>query len=298
MALLWLSACSVAVPSVRSDATPASSAAAQGVELCRIDSEVNDRPLLFGADQFSFESWKQVIGSVVIRHPQGIVVIDPAFGRDLKRDLWQAPLWFRLVFGRSDGRPALATQLAEVGIEPAEVRFAAITHGHWDHFGAVRDLPQAMVMISATELLHVRGLSGHLEYGTIPRQFDISPLRFAPYSFDGPARDGFESSHDLFGDGSIIALPLPGHTPGSAAYLVTGPAGKRWLFVGDAAWSLEAIKRSLGKQPFASMIVDLDRELAAKQVGFLHDFMEKRPEISVVPAHDLRAMESVPLCVK
>jgi len=46
---------------------------------------------------------------------------------------------------------------------------------------------------------------------------------------------GLTQSRDLYGDGSIVIVPAPGHTPGSVVVFVTLPGGARYAFVGDLA---------------------------------------------------------------
>ncbi len=53
---------------------------------------------------------------------------------------------------------------------------------------------------------------------------------------------GFDESLDLFGDGRLVLVPLPGHTPGSVGLFVTLDSGRRLFFSGDTSWRLEASK--------------------------------------------------------
>jgi glyoxylase-like metal-dependent hydrolase (beta-lactamase superfamily II) len=55
-----------------------------------------------------------------------------------------------------------------------------------------------------------------------------------PIEFTGPAIGGFTGSADLFGDGSVLALPTPGHSPGSTSVLVD----HRFLLTGDAMYTI------------------------------------------------------------
>ena len=69
--------------------------------------------------------------------------------------------------------------------------------------------------------------------GTIDRMLEASgPLREWPYEGDPDGR--FTAVVDIFGDASVWAIHVPGHSPGSTAYLVRTTTGPK-LLVGDAS---------------------------------------------------------------
>ena len=115
----------------------------------------------------------------------------------------------------------------------------------------------------------------------IPQRISISdPATRAvrPFSFSLP-------TYDVLGDGSIIALQLPGHTPGSVGYLVSD-----WLFVGDALWRREGQKSRLASA------VDEDAAEAAHTRESLRTLVRERPRLRIIPAHDAQALEELPAC--
>ena len=63
------------------------------------------------------------------------------------------------------------------------------------------------------------------------------PTHVPPHlvSFSGPAVGPFPSSYDVAGDGRLVMVPLPGHTPGHSALLVRNGADQSFLCAGDAA---------------------------------------------------------------
>jgi len=121
------------------------------------------------------------------------------------------------------GRPIDAA-LKALGLTRREVTDVFLTHGHADHTAGTAAVPLAR--------LH----SGAGDVGMAPRP-DSPPRGFdwllAPLVPRGPARvddpiDG-EKRIDLGGGEEVLAIPVPGHSGGSMAYLV-----HRVLFVGDA----------------------------------------------------------------
>jgi glyoxylase-like metal-dependent hydrolase (beta-lactamase superfamily II) len=263
------------------------------VEACVIYGELKDRRLFEGARELSFEPWHQAIATVVLKHPTGAIVIDPAFGTEIAEDLRRVPPWFRVISGAAKGKEPLVTGLRASGIDPAEVREALLTHVHWDHAGALRDLPNAWVRMSRAEYDFLNPLTRYLTQGVMPHHFESVRARIRSFELDGPPVLRFEASHDVFHDGSVIAVPLPGHTPGSIGYLIRGLHGKRWLLTGDSTWTVRGVEVPEHKMlPF----IDQDLAMTGETIGLLHALMKEHPEIAVVPAHDRAGLETLPTC--
>jgi N-acyl homoserine lactone hydrolase len=109
----------------------------------------------------------------------------------------------------------LAGELGRVGIRPENVKFLGISHTHPDHIGNVELFPQAMLLVQQAEY-------------DWPNQ-DGSP-RFKP---SHPVTK-LHGDHDVFGDGSVMLLSTPGHTPGHQSLLVKLPQTGAVLLSGDA----------------------------------------------------------------
>jgi hypothetical protein len=69
--------------------------------------------------------------------------------------------------------------------------------------------------------------------------------------------------------------------------------GRRLLFVGDAAWSMEAIESPSHKLKPMSDLTDIDRERLSETLWRLHHLHQQRPDLLIVPTHDGRAYEAV-----
>ncbi len=266
------------------------------VEVCHTVGEQRDRALLMGLDGGGFSTWRQVTASVLIKHPTGLAIIDPDFGYEVARDIADAPPLERyLLMGSSKEKIPLAERLERLGISPRSVRYALLTHAHWDHAGAVRDLPRASLWLAAPEWEAITAIDKKYQHGMIRRQFTGLAVRAQPFEFEGPPYQGFAASQDLFGDGSVVAVPQPGHSLGSTAYFVNTPS-QRLLFVGDTTWTVEGYRRPAHKSPLASRIVDGDPARLGEMIALLHALHLASPDLVIVPAHDLEAMEKLPAC--
>jgi glyoxylase-like metal-dependent hydrolase (beta-lactamase superfamily II) len=238
-----------------------------------------------------------MLGSVVMKRPDGLVVVDPAFSKAVRADLSHVSAVARLVTGGADGKTPTVTGLADAGLDPAQVKWVLITHSHWDHTGGLGDLKPAPIRLSRAELEFVQTFQGEWDHGAIVVTLERAKDRFQPFDFDGPPLLGFDASKDLFGDGSVIALPLHGHTPGNTGYLLRDEKGARWLLIGDAAWMLRGVEEPAHKS-FVGRGLDSDQAQTGVTLAKLHALWKVHPEIHVVPAHDLRGYEGMPDCGK
>jgi N-acyl homoserine lactone hydrolase len=106
-------------------------------------------------------------------------------------------------------------------------------------------------------------------------------LQAAPYEI-------FDRHADLFGDGSVVVVPLSGHTPGSVGVFVRRPDGRRIFHVGDAGNSRKELERLRGRTRGLRR-TDSDRPRAERIVARLHAFAKQVDDVIFLPAHDRAA---------
>jgi N-acyl homoserine lactone hydrolase len=290
--LLALLACAPAIPRKAPPARAALPDKLPVLATCALVHLNTEEDLSNGARGWFRGTWKLSYTTFLVRHPQGVLLVDAAFGADTAADLDAAPWWFRWNFGGAREARPLAALLTEAGVKPEEVTRVLLTHAHWDHTGGLPQVSGAHVMTADDWILARKEPVADLG---MPRHF--AKAQVEKLTFSGTAYEGFDASQDVLGDGSIVAVPTPGHTRGATSYFVNSGDGHRWLFIGDAAWVKEGFAEPATKGRLASFVADFDREQAAETLGRLHAVYESRSAV-LVTAHDERTWEGIPRCAR
>jgi glyoxylase-like metal-dependent hydrolase (beta-lactamase superfamily II) len=163
-------------------------------------------------------------------------------------------------------------QLAAIGLKPADISIVGISHMHGDHTGQAKDFPAATLLIGKKDFALSAG----------PKD-PFGAWRGA----NAKVRTMDGADVDVFGDGSVIALNMPGHTPGHMALLVRLASGPL-LLSGDLYHSDEA-RAKKGVPPFnssrAETLASIDRfERMAKNLGARVVIQHEPADIAKLPA--------------
>lgn len=238
----------------------------------------------------------------VIRHPEGIVLFDSGLGADFQNQIrgWWVHQIFQLMlpsqFIRSD---AAVYQLDQRGIPPQAIRYIIVSHLHYDHAGGLLDFPNATVVVSRGEWenanvgrwrARLRGVMSEQLKGIENRLWLIDYL---PGTAVGP----FDASFDLFGDGSLVLISTPGHTPGHQSLLVTLESGNKVLLTGDAVWVRENYQRPAPKGWVVRLLEEKADE-AWEMTLKIKKFAEENPQVVIIPGHDPQLWGELPTEMK
>lgn len=168
-------------------------------------------------------------------------------------------------------------RIKKLGIDPQQVTDVVLTHAHFDHTGANRAFLHADFHLTA-EIEQV-GRHGSMLRGYMNADFpDEMKVERVDYSDTKPVLT-FAGSHDLFGDGSVVLVPLPGHSPGSQGLLVRTQK-QLVLLAGDAAY----LRRNY-EEPVMLGYYD-DAEATWDTLCRLKRLSEEMPQILIWPSHD------------
>ena len=222
------------------------------------------------------------IGGLLIEHPEGTLLVDAGFGEDVAGHVELLP---RMMQRSTRYRLDEPMKEALAGRMPDAV---LLTHAHWDHVSGLDGLGEVPVLVAPGEARFIQEGGQWSEHA---RRFIAGDLETIAFD-DGPWL-GFATSHDHFGDGSVVSVPASGHTPGSIIVFVTLASGEILALIGDIAWQLEGVEKPVERPWLMRLMVDDVPADVRGHLSHLHALAKALPEIVIVPAHDPRAWARV-----
>jgi N-acyl homoserine lactone hydrolase len=118
--------------------------------------------------------------------------------------------------------------------------------------------------------------------GVMRRHIELPGLRWRqiePAPIRDPALAPFDMGHDLFGDGSVVLVPTPGHTAGSISLIVRRAGRPTLALVGDLTYDVHLLDR--GHVPGVG-----NRRLLRRSTAMLNQLRRANPGLVVLATHD------------
>lgn len=186
------------------------------------------------------------VSSYLVEHPKGLILVDTGWHREMSPDgVYDRKAQIRslgsvLLYNVNQGRiatgQAIDEQLATLGIKPSGLDYVLLTHLDCDHANGLRQVSDAKKILVANDELSPRnlrkGLAERIRYQS--RWWDGTRLEGFDWNGDeGPAGKSF----DLFGDGSVVMVNIPGHSAGQCAVKITNADGKFVLLFADGGYA-------------------------------------------------------------
>jgi glyoxylase-like metal-dependent hydrolase (beta-lactamase superfamily II) len=187
---------------------------------CLSGGRVRMRRSVYVPDADRSETIEMPVSCVLLRHPQGNVLFDtgchPSVPDNPAR--WQGMEKFMTpIMPPGDN---VLTGLSCVGLSPDDIDVVVCSHLHPDHCGCNAFFKRATVMVHENEI-------------AAARKPDAVPMGYLASEWDFGTIDQVSGERDVFGDGKIVLMPLPGHTPGSIGALVALDNSGTFLLAAD-----------------------------------------------------------------
>ena len=179
------------------------------------------------------------VSCALLRHSQGNVLFDTGCHPSVPDD--PQARWGGLAKIMTPIMPVgenVVTGLAGLGLKCDDIDVVVCSHLHPDHCGCNTFFKRASVVIHTKEIEAARA-PGAENAGYLAAEWEQA----API-------DEMDGQRDLFGDGRIVLIPFPGHTPGSIGALVALDRSGKFLLASDTA----------------SLKVSIDREILPRNI--------------------------------
>ena len=172
----------------------------------------------------------------------------------------------------------IVERLKELNVTPGQVKYVGVSHFHADHTGQLTNFADATLLLGKGDW---EGITAN------PPMQGANAVAYEPWTKLGGKREVLTLDKDVFGDGSVVVLRTPGHTPGHSSLLVRLKEMGAVILTGDAVHFHENYE-SNGVPGFnfdrAQTLASLDRikKLAANL------------KATVIIQHDMRDIGKLP----
>lgn len=144
---------------------------------------------------------------------------------------------------RATAHKTLQSQLAEIGYKPSDITYLALSHNHYDHSA------NANAFAGSTWLVQ-RAERAAMFPDKPPQNPNTAAARFS--ALKSSKTTLLDGDYDVFGDGTVVIVATPGHTPGHQSLFVKLPKTGPVVLSGDL-YHYPAERTLKDFTPFASL---------------------------------------------
>ena len=215
----------------------------------------------------------------VVRHPtRGTFLIDTGVSRKLVDDPAGLGVGWVMRKYMHPERIQVRTDTATLERRLPPLAGVLLTHLHLDHISGLPDVPREVPIFDGPGDGAERELLFMFSQGTIDRVLaGHDAIQELPFKSDPSGR--FAGVTDLFGDGSLFAILVPGHTAGSVAYVARTARGPV-LFTGDTSHTRWGWDHDVAPGSFSS-----DRARNGVSLAALRGLAARHPSLQVCLGH-------------
>lgn len=225
----------------------------------------------------------------LIEHPKGFVLVDTGWNMSMSPngeydkkaqiDSLGSFVLYNINQGFVESGAAVNEQLNAMGIKPRDLNYVLLTHLDCDHANGLSLVKDAKNILVSND-----------EFKMLNKKSPIIKIRFQNKWWSDTKIKGFEyndtegpfgKSYDLFGDGSIKMINIPGHSDGLCAVKVKNLDGKFVLLFSDGGY---------GEKSWRNMItsgITMDKEKQYKSLQWIREQSLDKNCIESLANHDI-----------
>lgn len=141
----------------------------------------------------------------LVMHPKGILLFDTGLtDAQVGRPIYENKMGYEGQLKTT----TLKGELANIGVTAPMITYLALSHSHWDHVGNANDYAGST------------WLARRSEYDVMFAPNANATVRKSYAALANAKTQYIEGDYDVFGDGSVVLLSTPGHTPGHQSLYV------------------------------------------------------------------------------
>ncbi len=237
----------------------------------------------------------------LISHPErGHILFDTGYSEFFFEATKKLPflLYRKLLPVHLEPENTAREQLKRAGVDPRDIEYVMISHFHGDHIAALHDFPQSKFIYLDKGFRYFQPRKGifALMKGFVPALVPSDILERS-WTLDQtepsilpPDYFPFTGGWDLFQDGSIWVVELPGHARGQIGVFVNTDEKNRYFLVADACWLKAAYERLILPHPVTRLLKDdfLEYRSTLEKIHHLH---QNAPQLHIIPSHCQETLE-------
>lgn len=230
-------------------------------------------------DILTDHDWTQPlpIYTYLVEHDEGLILLDCGETSRAGFFPWWHPFFRFAVDLNVTREDEIGPQLRRMGIDPGkDLKTLVLSHLHHDHADGLEHFAGTHIVVSRENYEVSKGLRGSM-LGAVPQQW---PSWFDPDArdLDGPPVGLFDGSISLTDDGTVLAVPTPGHMPGHLSLVVRTPE-VTYVLAGDATYDQDLLERRIVDGPASDIATSL------RTMDRIAHLAANEPTV-LLPAHD------------
>ena len=259
-----------------------------------------NHPQCMAARGTGFKSVEFPALCVLMKHPEkGYILYDTGYENYFFEETEKFPNKFYALVTpiQLKEEECLGNQLKELGLTFEDIGHVIISHFHADHIAGIRNFKQAKFICFSDDLKKyskmncLKQLTKGFLKGLIPKDFesrmiDVNGLKGSAFELEG-----FPKIYDIFGDNSLLGVPLLGHTEKQLG-LIFEENKQKYFLIADAVWGIDYLKNNQKPSFITRLLID-----SKKSFDDTFDKLRKllliRKDIKMIPSHCTKTYEDL-----